>query len=120
MLEKKRGVFLTSTINWHLYSNNELVIDLNNVPAFYKKDEYLEFWEDDINNTIDIKNKLYIRKSKDYKMTIDFSNNICYFILPKEGELSINIEGKLIINHRKIVIEYSYGENKKIEIEIKE
>lgn len=111
---------MTSTINWQLYSNNALIIDLKNVLAFYKKGELLEYIQDTEKNIIDIKNKIYIRETKDYKMTIDFNNKLCYFILPNEEKMSINIDGKIVINEKNIVIDYDYGEVKRIVIEIKE
>ena len=120
MLEKKAGVILKSTINWQLYSNNAIIIDLKNVLAFYKTGELLEYSCEDEKNIIDIKNKVYKRETKEYIMTIDFNDKVCYFILPNEEKMSVSIDGRFMIDKNKIVIEYDYGEAKRIVIEIKE
>ena len=61
-------------IDWTLTSNNEDIINLENVLCEYAENEYLKFLEDDVTNLIDFKNNVYNRVAKDYNMEIDFNN----------------------------------------------
>ena len=120
MLEKKAGAILNRLIDWQLYNDNKLIIDLKDVTSLYKEGEYLEFIEDNIKNIIDIKNNLYKRISDEYEMSIDFNDNICYFILPNREEVSTNVDGSLIINDNDITVIYSIDDEKRILIKIKD
>ena len=108
------------TIDWQLYSDNTLIIDLKSVPAIFELNDYLEFKEDNVINKIYLKDNKYIRITKDYEMIVDFNTNLCYFILPNKEKFSVNIDGYINLNNRIITIEYNYGEAKKIIIRIKD
>ena len=120
VLEKKRWVIIVK-VNWQLFNNNELVVNLLNKECEYIKNNYLKINEEETINIVDIKNKLYKRITNDYNMEIDFVNNICTFILDNNEKWSINIECNIEIIKNTIIINYQIDDDKrKILIILKE
>lgn len=112
---------MTIIIDWKLYTNNELEIEINDCKCEYEKQNYLIVNEEDAINKIDIKNKLYIRKCNDYEMTIDFNNNLCNLNIPSIKNYEFDLDCKMNIKKDIIEIFYTFDkEVKKIKIKLKE
>lgn len=101
-------------IDWTLTSNNEKIINLENVLCEYAENEYLKFLEDDVTNLIDFKNNVYNRVAKDYNMEIDFNNNICSFTFATGESCSLDIESELEIIDNLIKLRYKLDDDEKI------
>ena len=117
----KWGGFIKKFINWSLSNNNIVVIDNKNIECDYEKDKYIKYYEDeDTVNIVDLENKLYIRKTKEFIFKIDFINNIFSYDLT---EKEISLRDKLLYSNINIkdTISMTYSldkEEKKIIIQI--
>ena len=103
-------------INWKLYSNNNLIIDLKNVKCNKDNNKLIININDEI-NTIDLNKKIFIRELKDYNMSIDFINKIITFKLNDGKVLDFDIDCSININDNEVIMNYNLDENKKIIVE---
>ena len=120
MLEKKAGGIIKKLIDWQLFNNNDLVIDLKDVECSYDNSVII-FDEDDVKNTISFINKTYTRVSKEYTMVIDFNNKTCCFKFENNEECTLSVDGCLTMDDNTVIVNYCYDTDlKKIIIKFKE
>ncbi len=93
-------------INWFLYNNNKLLIARKLQDATFDAKNVLIYEKDDEYHKIDLINKVFIRKTKELKVNVNFNKNICSFDFDEIGEAKTNIVGKIKYKKNKIKIEY--------------
>ena len=111
--KKEIGDFI-KRINWQLFNNDELIINHENVECEYEND-IIKYKEEDGDNTIDLKNKIYIRENQEYLMHINIANNNFKFILKEKNHiLNDNLtSSSLTINNNIILLKYKLEEEEK-------
>lgn len=93
-------------INWYVYNNNKLLVARKNQPAIYDGKNYLIYEKDDEYHKIDFSNKVFIRKTKEYDMEVDFTNNICTFNFDKEGMSKVEVITNFKFKNEKLKMDY--------------
>lgn len=101
-------------IDWTLTSNGEDLIHIEDALCEYSKENYLKFLENEVINLIDLKNKLYKRKSKEYNMEIDFNNNICNFKFDTGESCSFDINSTMEVFNNEIKLRYILDDEEKV------
>ena len=89
-------------IDWKVYSDNNLVIDNNNVNCILIAPQKIKYKDEYGKHIIDIKNKIYLKESKDNKMTINFIEQTCEFTFDEKEKCIFNIESNLYIKENFI------------------
>lgn len=111
--EKREGYFLECKINWKLFNNGQVVIDLKDI-FIEKKDSKFIYKDKDGENTIDLENKVYERKLNDVTMKINFVLNQAYFKFSNGEECTIDIISKLVVGEKEIKLEYQIDDEIKM------
>ena len=113
-------MIIITRINWSLLNDNKKVISKENVECDYIENLQLNYREDNTLNTIDFKNKLYLRENEEFLFKIDFKNKIFKYIL-KENDIVLENEIECYFEKNDNFIELKYKldeEEKKIVIQI--
>lgn len=94
-------------VDWKLLNNDEVVIFKENVLCEYILDKELILKEDDGVNRINFEQQVYERSTDEFKMIIDFKENIGKFILNDKEDCSFNIKGSFENNDDIIRLSYA-------------
>ncbi len=109
----------TKQMNLRLYNNNEEILNINNI-EYEIDNDVITYKEDAYINKVDINNKMFIRENKEYKIMLDFLNEV-QTILIKDKDIVFNekLDGFIKKNNNIINIKYnSFDEEKKIIIDL--
>ncbi len=112
---------MNQKIDWQLFSDNELIINMENVPAIFEYSNKLVYNNDSEENSFDYKKNIFTRKTSDINMEINFDTKTCKFIFEEEGNCIFDIECSKNITDELIILEYKIDDSlKKLVIRIKD
>ncbi len=108
-------------IDWQLFSDGKMIISQKDVIAKYTYKTKLSYGDNGIYNEYDYKKNLFIHKTDEINMEINFNNKTCRFNFEKEGNCIFDIKCNIKISEESIELEYSIDDTlKKLIINIKD
>lgn len=117
MFEKKAGEGMLQYIDWMLFSDNKLLICRKNEESIFELNKSLIYETEKEYNKIDFVKKIFVRKTDELFMEIDFSKKTCKFDFGIEGTCSFDIECSFKYNDEEIELLYSLDDSyKKVSI----
>lgn len=107
-------------IDWKLFNKGNLLVCRKNVVAQQDKIGNIIYETEKEYNKINTINKIFIRKTSDMEMEIDFNKKTCKFNFEEIGNCKFDINCKFV--YKKDIINLFYNiddEEKKVEIVLK-
>ena len=119
VFQKKRGGHIKRGINWQLFNDEKLLIEINNTTCFFENNIIVYEESLGIKNTINLNNNIYERETEEFLFKINFNNNTMYYLLKEKNyELKdIKISSQIIINDKITLIYKLDDETKKIVVD---
>ncbi len=106
---------LKEKIDWKLFNDNKLIINLENEIADIVLNKEITFMQKDEYNNYNYQKNTYTRKTQEYTMIINFSDKTCSFDFSREGNCKFDIDCSSNITKDIITLKYKIDD---IEVKI--
>lgn len=108
-------------IDWMLFSDDKILVNNRNVKSILNNDKSLIYQTPDEYNKLDMINNIFIRKTDELYMEINFKEKFCMFDFGIDGKCKFDIVCDWKSSNDEIILQYTIDDSmKKLHVILKE